>query len=264
MYRGVRSQKGFTLIELIVVIVLLGIIAVGATGFIVSTAKGFNDQARREGIAGTSRVAMDRMVRELRNALPNSPRTNGNCLEFIPSLDATQYLSAPIISAASSLSAVPFTSVPEAGRLAVFPITTAAVYTTGSPAVISPLITTPAASLVSNSAVTINLASAHQFPADSPAKRLFIVGEPVSYCVVGDRLYRYTQYSRTATQPTAASLPTSEPNRALMAYPMSATTPFQVLDATLQRNAIVMLEFRVEQSGESLLMQQEVQLRNAP
>lgn len=258
------KQQGFTLIELIVVIVLLGVIGVGATGFIVSSAKGFSDLSRREGIAGSSRVAMDRMVRELRNALPNSPRTNGDCLEFIPSLDATQYLTAPITAAASSLSVVPFTQAPEAGRLAIFPITTAAVYATGSPAVISPLITTPSASLVSNAAVTINLAGAHQFPLDSPAKRLFIVGEPVSYCVVGNRIYRYTGYARSAVQPTAASLPTTEPNRALISYPITAITPFQVLDATLQRNAIVMLEFSVEQSGESLLIQQEVQLRNAP
>lgn len=270
-----HPQKGFTLLELIVVIVLLGIISVGTTGFIVNSVQGYSDLARRDGIAATSRVAMDRMVRELRNALPNSARakqdSSGACLEYIPILDATSYIAIPLTSAANSLSIIPFSEAPELGKTAIYPISTTAVYQTGSPAVISPDISSPAASLLGPGATTLTLASAHQYPAASPSKRMFIVGGPVSFCLVGDRLYRYNNYARSATQPTPVTLPalpSTEPNRALLAYPVTApvtpTQPFIVVNATLQRNALVMLEFSVEQNSEKLLIQQEVQIRNAP
>ncbi|SIS87404.1 PilW family protein [Neptunomonas antarctica] len=268
------SQKGFTLLELIVVIVLLGIISVGTTGFIVNSVKGYTDMARRDGIAATSRVAMDRMVRELRNALPNSPRVitdggpwSGLCLEYIPILDATSYLSIPIASSATSFSIIPFTEAPELGKAAIYPINTDAVYQTGSPAVISPDISSSADSLVGSGATTLELSSAHQYPEESPAKRMFIVDGPVSFCLVGDRLYRYSHYDRTATQPTPDTLPAlpgTEPNRALLAYPLTGTQPFTIENATLQRNALVILQFSVEQGSEKLLIQQEVHTRNAP
>lgn len=263
-----RAEQGFTLVELIVVIVLLGIIALGTTAFLTNAVEGYTDQTRRDGVAGTSRVATDRMVRELRNALPNSARViqdaSGTCLEYIPVLDATQYLSIPTISASDTLSVVPFSETPELGRVAIYPISRAAVYQTGSPGVISPTISSTPASLLGPGAVNMQLASAHQFTAHSPSQRLFVVADPVSFCVVGDRLYRYRGYARSNTQPTPASLPVAEPNRALLAFPVSATQPFRVIDATLQRNALVLLEFSVAQQGESLLIQQEVQIRNAP
>jgi MSHA biogenesis protein MshO len=270
--KDIRLQQGFSLIELIVVIVLLGIISVGTTGFIVSSVKGFSDQSRRQGIASAGRAAMDRLVREVRNALPNSVRTasdaSGTCLEYIPVQEATQYIDVPVGTTSDTLSVVPFSETPDItanqSRVAVYPISTAAVYREGGFGAISSAISSSPASLVSANAVTLSLNSAHQFERESPRQRLFIVDQPVSVCVVGDRLYRYTRYTRSATQLTPSSLPTIEPNRALLAYPVTATTPFRVVDATLQRNALVLMEFAVESQGESLLIQQEVQIRNAP
>ena len=263
-----EAQSGFTLIELTVVIALLGIISVGVTGFIVNSVQGYSDLARRDGIAATSRVAMDRMVRELRNSLPNSVRTHqdasGACLEYVPILDATTYISIPVSSSASTLSIVPFSEAPELGRTAIYPISSSAVYQTGSPAVISPTISSAASSLLGPGVTTLSLASAHQYPTESPAKRMFIVSDPISYCVVADRLYRYSNYARSSLQPMPSTLPTTEPNRALLAYPVAANQPFTAVNATLQRNALVMLEFSVEQNSERLLIQQEVQIRNAP
>ena len=260
------KQRGFTMVELVIAIVLMGIIAVGATGFIISSVKGYSDMSRREGIAGTSRVAIDRILREVRNALPNSARTDasGNCLEFVPILAATQYVNIPLNANNTNIQIIPFAEAPTLGRAAVYPITTAAVYQTGSPAVISPDITSAPSDLLGPGVETMTLASGHRFPAESPSKRLFVVDTPVSYCLVGDRLYRYRNYARSAVQPAPSSLPTAEPNRVLLAYPVTATQPFTVVDATLQRNALVLAEFSVEQAGERLLIQQEVQIRNAP
>jgi MSHA biogenesis protein MshO len=263
------KQKGFTLVELVIVIVLLGIISVGVTGFIVNSVEGYSDLARRDGIAATSRVAMDRMVRELRNSLPNSARVSGSCLEYIPILDATSYISIPVSSSANTLSIIPFSEAPELGKTAVYPISSNVVYQVGSPGVISPNISSTASTLLGPGATTLSLVSAHQYLTESPSKRLYIVANPISYCLEGDRLYRYSNYGRSATQATPATLPailpTTEPDRVLLAYPVTASTgPFTVVSATLQRNALVMLEFSVEQDSESLLIQQEVQIRNAP
>ncbi|RVU29676.1 prepilin-type N-terminal cleavage/methylation domain-containing protein [Neptunomonas marina] len=261
-----RGQLGFTLVELVVVIVLLGIISLGATGFIVSSVQGYADMARRDGMAGASRVAIDRIIREVRNALPNSARVSGQCLEFIPINNATQYLMAPTATPANTFNVVPFSETPDAlGSVAIYPISTAAIYQGGSPAVISPAITSAASDLTGNAPVALSLASAHQFPTDSPSQRMYIVGGPISYCFQGDRLYRYTGYSRRSVQPLPAQLPTAEPSRALLAFPVTHDgQPFELIGASLQRNALVMVEFAVEQGGEALRIQQEVQIRNVP
>ena len=42
-----------------------------------------------------SRFAIERMVRELRNVVPNSVRVSGNCLEFMPLINAGRYVNVP-------------------------------------------------------------------------------------------------------------------------------------------------------------------------
>ncbi|GAB6057784.1 prepilin-type N-terminal cleavage/methylation domain-containing protein [Desulfonatronum parangueonense] len=90
-------QKGFTLVELIVVIVVSGILAVGTSIFIMQAVRGYVDVAGRDDLATNGRIAIERMTREIRDALPNSIRIeNGSnfiCIEFLPIIDAGLYSS---------------------------------------------------------------------------------------------------------------------------------------------------------------------------
>ncbi|MGV8836047.1 PulJ/GspJ family protein, partial [Cellvibrio sp.] len=77
---------GFTLIELIRVIVVLSILGTIGSGFVVRTTESYQRTQTRALLVNTSRQALERMTRQLRIALPYSVRvTNGgNCLEFMP------------------------------------------------------------------------------------------------------------------------------------------------------------------------------------
>src|SRR6187431_2626926 len=77
---------GFTLIELITVIVILSILASIGTGFVVKASESYQRTQTRALLVNTARQALERMTRQLRIALPYSVRitNNGNCAEFMP------------------------------------------------------------------------------------------------------------------------------------------------------------------------------------
>src|SRR3990170_1632234 len=80
-----NKNKGFTLIEMIMVITLLGIVAAIIAIPFLQGVKGWFDATTREGITQSGRIGIERMTREIRN----TARTAAN---------------APCISAATSTS----------------------------------------------------------------------------------------------------------------------------------------------------------------
>lgn len=77
-----KRQNGFTLIELIIVIVLLGILGAMGAGFISTAFRGFFDSDVRMEIYEEGKSAMVRMEREIHIAVPNAVQINGNGIEF--------------------------------------------------------------------------------------------------------------------------------------------------------------------------------------
>ena len=80
MMRTSRHQTGFTLVELIMVITITGIIASMVAVFIRSPVEAYVDSARRAELTDQADVALRRIARDVRLALPNSLRvmeTNG-------------------------------------------------------------------------------------------------------------------------------------------------------------------------------------------
>ncbi len=67
-----KKQHGFTLIELIIVIVLLGILGAMGAGFISAAFRGFFDADIRMEMYEEGKVALVRMEREIHIALPNA------------------------------------------------------------------------------------------------------------------------------------------------------------------------------------------------
>ncbi|MDX1519117.1 MAG: type II secretion system protein [Gammaproteobacteria bacterium] len=68
------NKTGFTLIELVVVITLTGIVALLAGRNITAPIQGFLDLSRRAALVDEADLALNRMAREIRLALPNSVR----------------------------------------------------------------------------------------------------------------------------------------------------------------------------------------------
>ncbi len=63
-----------TLVELVVVIVIAGIVAVISSSFIVTAVTGYSDLARRGELVDAAEMSLRRLARDVRRALPNSVR----------------------------------------------------------------------------------------------------------------------------------------------------------------------------------------------
>jgi MSHA biogenesis protein MshO len=79
-----RSAAGFTLIELIMVIILLGIVATISVRFVTLSTQGAIDASERQKRALKGVVLSERLTRELRESVPGSVNVSGNCISFVP------------------------------------------------------------------------------------------------------------------------------------------------------------------------------------
>lgn len=90
------NNTGFTLIELVIVIVITGIISGITVVFLKIPVDQYIDVARRAAMTDIADNALQRMSRDLRTAVPNSVRLSGGYLEFLPTKAGGRYRANPI------------------------------------------------------------------------------------------------------------------------------------------------------------------------
>ena len=76
-----NNNKGFTLIEMIMVITLLGIVAAIIAIPFLQGVKGWFDATTREGITQSGRIGIERMTREIRNTARTA--ANAPCISAV-------------------------------------------------------------------------------------------------------------------------------------------------------------------------------------
>lgn len=87
-----KIQRGFTLVELIVVIVLTGILAGTVTVFFKPAVDAYFASQRRATLADMADTTVRRMAREIRASVPNSVLDHAPaCLEFVPTKAGGRY-----------------------------------------------------------------------------------------------------------------------------------------------------------------------------
>jgi MSHA biogenesis protein MshO len=236
--RPIHPERGVTLIELVVAIVIVGII-VAAVSFFLTPLRQATDLALRAELTDIADNALQRMGRDVKLALPNSVRTatagSSNFLEFIAVRTAGRYradgggpaggtncdnddatLAAPDNDMLSfdlpagdrcfkSLGKLPGAIVAGSDQLVLnnygFPDQNA--YQTAGTlnrVVIAAVDTAEAGRDRISFAATTFVRALH----DSPGKRFFVISGPVTYecdLAVG-RVYRHAGYPLTAAQPT--------------------------------------------------------------
>lgn len=89
-------SRGFTLVELIMVVVITSIIAVSLAMVIRPAATSYMDSKVRAELSDQADTALRRMLRDVRQAVPNSIRISGTqCFELVPTIAGGRYRMAP-------------------------------------------------------------------------------------------------------------------------------------------------------------------------
>lgn len=257
--------KGFTLVELIFVMVILGIVASLGSSFVVTALESYRDTQQRSQVVQRGRVTLEQMARQVRMAAPNSVRISpsGRCVEFLPVVGASQYLNAlPDTSngrAPGSTLAVQALSAGSAAprHVVVAPFFPSELYTVSATAARVDL-----ASLGTPPTATINLAQAHRFVRNSPNQRLYLTDDPVRFCITDERLVRYWGYGLMTS---AINDLNPGGQAALMAQEVSAPgAAFRLTPGSEQRNAALLMELRFTRGNQAITLNHQVLIRNVP
>jgi len=91
-----RRARGFTLVELIIVMVITGILAGSMVVFFKPAVESYMAVNRRAGLTDMADGAMRKMIRDVKAAVPNSIRlVDKNCFEVMPSSDGGRFRAGP-------------------------------------------------------------------------------------------------------------------------------------------------------------------------
>ena len=296
-YKPCHAVAGFTLVELIIVIVLTGVVAAITAAFITRPIEGYVDLTRRAALVDSAESALRRMARDIRIALPNSVRVtntaSGYALEMLPTLDGGRYFTTGVAACNLNLAGADLEfainglfqglTLPRSGtadRLVINNLGSGGqddAYTalTGSPSVVSPKDGSTTISF-SLSAVgecvpgfsvhKITLNPGYQFKQNSPLQRLFVIQTPVTYLCdkSAGTLTRYADYAIQSAQPTTAAVlnALADVTSAVVANYVNAcsatTTAGQV-----QQRGLVTLDLGLADQGETIRLIHQVQLDNS-
>jgi len=274
-------QNGFTLVEAVMVMAIIGIIGAVVAVFIRRPVEGYFDSARRAELTDIADTSVRRMARDLHLALPNSVRIAApSCLEFLPTITGGRYRAEQDCSTGTCTGNVLDFSVPVdnfdyLGKLDPMPargdivviynlgIDGANAYRNENRAIID-----------TAGAGNIQLTSSMQFPFASPGNRFQVIPgneQSVSYVCAGAGidgagngtgvLYRYANYAPSATAPT--SCPTAPAGTPVLATRVSACN-FSYAAGVTARSGLASIRIAVTENNETVNLYQEVHVNNAP
>jgi len=292
------KQPGFSLLELILVIVLLGVLASGAGLLITKPIEAYNDQLRRQQLVDQGEMALRQIARDLRRALPNSIRVDGAglALEMVNSVGGARYrdeiggnsfvgindwLDFSIADQNFNLLGQPVGTLTGNERLVIYNTAPSNFYSDVTAnndfGIVTPELTTFTVTVSSASDPAeddeprISLSLPFQFSQQSPGQRIFFINGPISYiCSTGNRtLTRYDRYpyqndtSQPTTDATFQTVSFASVQSGLVVSQLSACN-FSYDPGSSQRGGIVTIQIEIENSGEKITLFHQVHVLNVP
>lgn len=272
---AIMRGRGFSLVELIVVIVITGIIGAAVAVFIRRPVEGYIDAARRAELTDQADTALRRITRDLRVALPNSVRVDvtGKFVEYIETTGGGRYRAeVDSVGAGNTLDFStadttfdvlgPVPALAAGNQIVVYNLynsgTTSNAYHGDNRATFSSL-----------AAPTITIAAVITlpFPEPSPAKRFHVISGPVTYGCTGGQLVRYWGY---AYNPAQVAPPAGGSSAVLASNVDVAECQFVYTAGALsERTATVSIILQINSVAagggiERVRMFQQAQVSNAP
>lgn len=277
-------QRGFTLVEAVMVIVITGIVSAMVAVFIKVPVEGYFDSARRAGLTDAADTALRRIGRDVHIAVPNSVRIPApTCLGLIPSYTGGRYRPAQDCSAypgsACTGDVLDFTTAdvsfdarltqaaaPDAGDVVV-------VYNLGIPGAdaysgdnTSVVVVGSTATQIKIASKQFSLASPNAYfqliPKNSPAVFYLCANPGIDAAGTGTGvLYRYAGHS-IVNQPVSCIAP-SGATGAILANKVSYCE-FVYAPGVTQRDGLVSLKLEAAEQGERVPLYHEVHVNNVP
>lgn len=262
-----RAERGFTLIEAVMVITITGIVIAVVSVFIVPTTTAYLASSARAQLGDQADTALRRIARDLALALPNSARVSasGQSMELIPVSGAARYatesgdpLQFGVADTSFAIIGPPLRLSAANQRLAWYNLGSgvpdADAYTLSNVRT-----STSAAGNATSVAITgAFLPNALQ----APPYRVYAIEQPVSYrCdISAGTLTRHSGYGFVAVQPDPPSGGTS----AVLARNVSACAFSFDAGAVTARYALVTLKMSLSSKGETVSLYQAVHVDNLP
>lgn len=253
----INSAKGFSLVELIAVLVILGLLSTIGISFVVKTTQSYQETQTISKLTMTARQSVERMSRQLRAALPYSVRllNGGQCIEFMPIASGGFYVNSVADTKNNAVAQSTISVAPHqidfgmASFISIGAMSANEIYGGSGGSI---------ASVNSRNVTSIVLSSAKTWLRNSPNKRFYLLNAPQAFCVDNNQLKYFPTVSLSASTIDMSN------GFDLLADNVSAAVPFNLTSASDNRNAIVQINLEFSENGRQVNFNQQVMIRNVP